>query len=177
MIAPSISREETRLTRFVRRSSALLRAEDGNTMVETALSLTLLMSCMVCVMTFSKLIYAKHFASSAARLGTRYAIVRGSSFAGISCSTHANNCTATATDISNYVLSNVSPGLSTSAITVNVNWPGLATSGLSCITLSGVNSPGCVVQVIVSYQVAPSLPLLPSGLSSFQSSSTMMIAQ
>ncbi len=75
------------------------------------------------------------------------------------------------------MLSTVPPWLSPSAMTVQVNWPGLATSGLSCITVTGSNSPGCVVQVIVGYQLGFNLPVFSSGLSSFQSASTMMIEQ
>ena len=163
--------------RHARRYTRLLFDESGNTLIETALSLVLLMSCMVSLISFSKMIFAKHYVASAARLGTRYAIVRGSTSAGASCSTQPFNCQATAGDISNYVLSTVPPWLSPSAMTVQVNWPGLATSGLSCITVTGSNSPGCVVQVIVGYQLGFNLPVFSSGLSSFQSASTMMIEQ
>lgn len=164
--------------RVKRRLRAFKRGEDGSTLMESALSLSVLLCLMLSIIGISQAAYAHHFVTFAARQGARYAMVRGSTFAGTACgSTDAFACQASATNVQNYVLGHLPLGISSSAVTVQTTWPGLAASGLSCLTLSGTNSPGCDVQVTVNYVFKYRLPYLPSGALHLASTSTLMIAQ
>lgn len=152
--------------------------DEGSGLVETGLSLSLLLSVMLTIVGFSKVAYTSHFVTFAARQATRYAAVRGSSFSGSSCATvDAFSCQASASDVKRYILGHSPLGISRSAISVSVTWPGVASSGLNCLSLNGANSPGCNVQVTVTYPFLYRLPFLPAKLISLQSTSTMVIMQ
>ena len=57
-----------------------LREETGSTLVETALSITILLVLVIGIMDACLMVYSYHFISNAAREGTRYAIVRGNTW-------------------------------------------------------------------------------------------------
>ena len=57
-----------------------LRGDRGGTLVETALSIAILLALVIGIMEVCLTIYSYHFISNAAREGTRYAIVRGSTW-------------------------------------------------------------------------------------------------
>jgi hypothetical protein len=58
---------------------------------------------------------------------------------------------------------------------VSTTWPGTTASGANCG--SGTNSPGCVVNVQVSYSFNFVLPFLPKNAMVLSSSSTVPISQ
>ncbi|HLI03888.1 MAG TPA: TadE/TadG family type IV pilus assembly protein [Terracidiphilus sp.] len=136
----------------------LSRREHGSALVEFAMSALILMGILVGVTEFAVAMYAYHFLSSAAQQGTRFAMVRGSTWSEYetdNCSTSAPpnftmpyDCTASSTDIQNYVQSLATPGISPGSVTVSATWPGLTPDGTSCAT---ANSQGCLVKVKVSY--------------------------
>lgn len=170
MMAPKPKRAGAVLT--------FLLAEDGSNLVELALSLSVLLSVVMGVIGMSTLAYTKQFVTLSARQAARYAAVRGSTFSAQACSSStAYGCQAAATDVSAYVNSLMPVGLTTSKTAVKTTWPGLTGSGLGCLTLNGNNSPGCVVQVTVSYSFSYGLPFLPTGATTLQSTSTMPISQ
>ena len=139
--------------------------ERGANLLEYALVLTLLLALLFAVIDFGRGLYAYHFVSNAAREGTRYAMVRGSTctFPG---------CPATSSTIANY-LDNVPAGIDPNQLSVTTTWnPG---GSASC---NGVpNAPGCVVEVAVSYNFNFMLPFLPKSTVVMQSSSEMIISQ
>jgi Flp pilus assembly protein TadG len=148
------------------------RSEHGSSLVETALSLTILLSVALGVMEMSLALYTYHFISDAAREGTRFAIVRGSS-----CAANAglaSACPAAGTDVQSYVRGLGFPGINPSLMTVTTTWP---TTGTSCApSVTPCNNPGNLVKVTVSYQYPLSIPFLPARTLTMSSTSQMVIA-
>lgn len=136
--------------------------ESGSVLVEFAMSALLLMGLLVAVIEFALGMYTYHFLSSAAQQGTRFAIVRGDTWSenvAANCSTSAPpnfkmvyDCTASGTDIQNYVQSLATGGITASSVTVNTTnsyvWPGVTPDDGTCST---VNAQGCMVKITVSY--------------------------
>lgn len=76
--------------------------------------------------------YIDHHLADAARAGARYAMVRGANW-GVACANVTSySCTASSTDISNYVKSLTPPGMLSANITVETKWFGLNPTGVSC---------------------------------------------
>lgn len=147
-----------------------LEDREGSTLVEFALSVSIIIALLFWIFYASMALYADHFTENAARAATRYAMVRGSTWGGATCSSPSSlECTATDTDVSNYVKALVSPGLDSSALSVTTTWPGTTPSGATCETSEGNNSPYCSVVVQVTYNFDLTVPFLPHqqiGLSS-----------
>jgi len=140
-------------------------SERGVNLVEYAVVLTLLLALLFGVIDFGRALYAYHFVSNAAREGTRYAMVRGST-----CT--SPGCPAGSSDIANY-LDNVPAGIDPTQLSVTTTWN--PNDSASC---TGVpNAPGCVVEVQVSYNFNFMLPFLPKSTVVMQSSSEMIISQ
>ncbi len=125
----------------------------GNALVEFAFVVTLLLSFMFGILDFGRALYTYHFVSNAAREGTRYAIVRGST----------SPSPASQTDVRNY-LNNVPLGISASAMTVTATW-------------TPDNNPGSTVEVTVHYNFKFMMPFLPNFTVVMKSSSQMVISQ
>jgi len=140
--------------------------ESGAELVEFAMTALILMGLMVGMIGFMLAMYAYHYVSSAAQQGMRFAIVRGYTWSKdetVNCSTSAPpnftmayNCTATATDIQNYVKSLATGGINSSNVTIDTTssdlWPGTTPDCTSsCSGCSPTNSQGCLVKVKVSY--------------------------
>jgi len=137
--------------------------ECGAALVEFAMSALILMALTFGVIGFGLAMYTYHFVSSAAQQGARFAMVRGYTWSKDetnSCSTSAPpsftmvyECTASATDIQNYVQSLASGGINPSSVaaaTTVANPSGMpddTTTGCSAST----PSQGCLVKVTVSY--------------------------
>jgi len=152
------------------------REECGSNLVEFSLVATLLFLLLIGVIDCSLAFYSYHFVSSAAEEATRYAAVRGADWAS-SCSTSAPpnfspgyDCSASASDIQNYVQSLAPPGIVASSITIDTTsshvWPGTTPdcSSTPCTPCSdNSNSQGCFVRVQVSYPFQFTLPLLPQS--------------
>ena len=147
-----------------------LYCDEGSSIVETALSAMILFSLVFGIMEISMALYAYHFTAEAAREGTRYAIVRGSS-----CSGSSSGCPAKASDVQSYVGGLAFPGINPAAITVMTTWP---TMGPSCTPSSNpCNNPGNIVMVTVDYQFPLSIPFVPSSTLNMTSTSEMVISQ
>jgi len=154
-----------------------LRDERGSEAVEFALAVSIWMAIAFMVMYVSFALYAAHFVANAAEEAARYGSVRGSSWNNASCTSNSLGCTASSTDISNYVKSAVPPGLSATKLTISSSWPGTMSSGNSCDTADGSNSPNCVVKVTVSYNFSFPLPFIASSQRLFSSTSQMTIVR
>ena len=99
-----------------------LRSEEGSAILETAMSIIIMLVFIFGVMETGFALYSYHFISEAAREGTRYAIVRGST-AGAACASYNSAaCKASTTDVTNYVKNLGFPGINPSDLTVNPVW-------------------------------------------------------
>jgi Flp pilus assembly protein TadG len=154
---------------------ALTSNERGQALIETAFSLTLLVILIFGVVEGSMMLYTYHYLSYAARLGTRYAIVRGSACAGLS------NCpNATGNQIQTYVTGISAFGINSSNLSVTASWCTSSASPCTCAAPAGdplCNSPGDQVQVTATYPFALSVPFLSNKTVSLTSSSRAIISQ
>lgn len=110
-------------------------------MVEFSIAASMLLFVLLAIMEFGQAMFVYNLVTNDARIGARYAIVRGSM-----CT--FTECPATSPSIQTYVRS-VSANVDTSQLSVITAWPG--TPALSCTTTS--NAPGCLVVVKVSYPI------------------------
>jgi Flp pilus assembly protein TadG len=140
------------------RSARCGRGERGSALVEFAVATTLLLTMMFGAMDFGRALYTYTKVSEAARQGTRYAIVRGSS-----CTTWTTACPASATDVQTY-LKDVPMGLNPSSMTVTTTW-------------TPNKNPGSTVNVNVQYSFQFILPFLPSGTINMASTSQMVVSR
>lgn len=146
------------------------RAEGGSVVFETALSAILVFTIMFGLMEVSLALYSYHFIAEAAREGTRFAIVRGSS-----CEGFGSACPAGAGDVQTYLRNLGSPGINPNAMTVTTTWP---TTGSTCTpSANPCNNPGNLVQVKVSYQFPLNIPFVPTRTLTMGSTSEMVISQ
>jgi Flp pilus assembly protein TadG len=154
--------------------------DQGSALVEFAFVLIVALTFMFGIMDFSRFLYTDHFLSGAAREGTRYAMVRGSSWGSTACvSTTTFSCNASAANVISYVQGLTPPGITASSLTVLPTWPGTAPTGAAtaCSTTKGSNSPGCLVQVQVSYPYKFLFPFLPKSTWTIASTSQMVVLQ
>lgn len=147
------------------------RGETGSAMVEMAISMVLLLTILFGLIEMCFALYTYHYISDAAREGTRYAIVRGSS-----CQVSGVSCTVTAAQIQSYVQDLGFPGINSSATTVTTAWSGYP-AGSACSPSASCNNPGNMVQVTVNYQFPLAIPFIPSSTLSMSSTSSMVISQ
>lgn len=155
----------------------LVRDDNGSEAVEFALASCIWMAISFVVMYVSFGLYAAHFVANAAEEGARYASVRGSSWNNTSCSARTLDCTASSSDISNYVTNAAPPGLSTSNMSISTSWPGTNPSGTTCDIADGSNSPNCIVKVTVSYNFSFPIPFIMNSQRLFSSTSQMTIVR
>jgi Flp pilus assembly protein TadG len=163
---------QTITTRLQRRCIALARAcaaEDGSDLVETALSLGILMTFLFGVFEMSLAGYTYHFISEAAREGTRYAMVRGAD-----CTSWATACPAKISDIQAYVTGLNYPGIDSTKMTVNVTLA--AYGGTNCPSSGLCDTPGDMVKVQVIYAFPFAVPFVPASTMTMSSTSQMVIA-
>jgi Flp pilus assembly protein TadG len=149
----------------------IIHDESGSSLVETAFSLTLLLTAIFGIAYFAEALYTYEFVSYAAQQGTRYAIVRGAHWGSTVCaSTTTLDCNATAADITSYVRNLAPPGMTASNIVVNPTWPGQAVNG-STAGCGTTNNQGCLVKVKVSYSFSFIVPFLPNSSVNFTGAS------
>ena len=158
-------------------ASRLWTEDAGSEIVEFALSISVWLAAAFLIMYGSFALYAAHFVANASNEAARYAMVRGSSWSGASCSTNLLTCSATSDDISTYVKSSLPPGLSAAKLTVSTAWPGKTSTGSTCDTEDGSNSPNCVVNVTVSYSFRFPVPFFTQNTLPFSSTSSVTITR
>lgn len=139
--------------------------QDGQALIELAIALPVVFAFVFTMMQLCLVFYTYCVISQCAREGTRYAIVRGAT-----CLTSAQvSCTASPTDIQNYVL--------------GLGWPNLGGGSMSVNTSSnwmfpdGDQQPPHRVRVTVTYVFPISLPFVPRNSISMGSTSVMYIVQ
>ena len=113
--------------------------ERGQALVETTIAVMIAFTLIFGIVDFGRAIYAYDVVASAARVGSRYAIVHGSA-----C-TITTVCPATAATIKAYVLTQVT-GVTASTLAVTTTWA----AAPGC-TLSPYQGAQCLVKVQVQY--------------------------
>ncbi len=167
----------------------LFKCDIGASMVETAIAMSLVLMLSFGIIDCGRAVYTYHLVDNAARLGARFAMVRGSQCSQLNSSSNPtmqclpSNEAGAMNQIETYVQS-VSPVLGTDAVTVVRSgdskyvplWPG---GPASCVLsqVAPFNQPGCTVQVQVKYNFQFWLPFLPSGGIPMYSTSQMVISQ
>jgi len=155
-------------------SASYRRGERGQTLLEMAVCLLVLLTLLFGIMQAGFAAYSYHFIADAAREGARWAIVRGSA-----CTGFGSACPASATDIQNYVKGLGFPGIDTTKMTVNVycgpNASTPATPAGTCT--AGNDDPGDLVLVQIVYQFPLALPLVPLNTINMHAQSQMTISQ
>lgn len=152
--------------------------ECGATLLEFAFSCGLLLMAIVGFFEFALAIYTYLFVVSAAQQGARYAIVRGAHWASTTCtSIDTFECNATSGDVQTYVRSLASPGITSTSIGVSTQWPAKNADGTSDGCTDSSNSPGCEVEVVVTYPFSIHIPFVPSSAITISSTSKMVVQQ
>lgn len=147
-----------------------LRDEDGSAIAETAIACTIIMTLFFGVIQMSWGLYAYHYTAEAARMATRYAMVRGSA-----CSSWASACPASSDDVQNYVKGLGFAGINPANITVTTTWP---TTGSACTPSSTpCNNPGNLVNVKVKYAIGFTIPYVPTINLNMSSTAQVIISQ
>jgi len=137
--------------------------EHGQTLIEAALSLTLLLGTLFAAMAGGLMLYTYHYLSFAARVANRYAVVRGSA-----CNSSGGmpDCpNVTSDQVQTYVRGLHYAGIDANQLSVTVTWP------------SGSDNPGDPVQVRTSYPFPVSVPFVTSRTLTMHSTSQMVISQ
>jgi Flp pilus assembly protein TadG len=149
-----------------------VRSDEGSNVVEMAVVSSVLFAMLFGIIELSLALYTYNYVSDAAREGTRYAIVRGSS-----CSV-LTNCNVTSAQIQTYVQQLGYPGINAANTTATATWLSPSSSTPVTWTACGstCNTPGDAVQVRVTYSFLLSVPFVPGRTLSLQSSSMMVIA-
>jgi Flp pilus assembly protein TadG len=149
-------------------------SEEGSAIMETAMSSIILLTFMFGVIETGFAFYSYHFVSEAAREGSRYAIVRGSS-AGSACSTYSSSaCQASTSDIQTYVKNLGFPGIDPGQMTVTVTNAGYP-AGVVCSPSASCNNPGNMVTVKVDYSFPLTVPFVPAHTYTLSSTAAMII--
>jgi hypothetical protein len=162
-----------RVVLVIQRLGSALRAEEGATLVEAAVGLVVLLALFIAILQISLALYASHFVADAAREGSRYAIVRGST----SCASAPSltDCNVTSDEIQTWVRNLGYPGINPQYLTVAATWPSSTTecypSTFPC------NNPGNLVKVAVSYAFPLNIPFWKNATINLSSTSQMVISQ
>ncbi|MGA8144034.1 MAG: TadE family protein [Candidatus Acidiferrales bacterium] len=140
-------------------------------LLEYAFVLIVFLTVLFGIIDFGRAMYTYHFVSNAARDGTRFAIVRGSTCPPGTIS----YCPAGEFDYRDYLRSQMTGiGLDPNAVSADTKWPPVANNPPICATI--FNNPGCIVQVQVSYAFKFIFPFMPANFT-MQSTSQMVISQ
>jgi Flp pilus assembly protein TadG len=137
-----------------------LKADEGTSLVEFALSCSVLFMSLFGVFALCGALYSYVFVAEAAREATRYAIVRGSSCTGFS------DCSIDQTMLTAYVQKMSFPGMSKTNLSASASWP-------------NGNGRGQPVYVTVSYSLPLAIPFWPNSgrVLRISSTSSMAISQ
>src|SRR6266849_2033255 len=144
----------------------------GSTLPEFAFVLPVLFAMLFGIIDFGRALYAYHFVSDAAREATRWASVRGST-----CNPGLDSCPASPATVRDFVVSIAPPGIDTSPSKLLVNDIWVTPPNALVICAITPKSPGCDVQVTVTYNFSFILPFLPSGTHQMASTAEMVISQ
>jgi len=153
------------------------RDDRGNTIVEFAVVIIIILTFLFGIMDFARFVYTYHFVSEVAREATRYSVVRGSKYAGVACTAAVPfDCEVMATSgyVTPYVQSITPPGINSTNLAVTTTWPSITPDGTTtlCTAPNPIDSPGCYVKVTLTYPFHFMLPFLPASTKTYTITST-----
>lgn len=138
-----------------------LRCQDGQAMVEFAITFSVLVTFFFAFIQICLIFYSYSMIAESAREGSRYAILHGAT-----CVTPAQvSCTASVSGINSYISANGWANLGGGTMTPSTSFP------------DGNQNPGSRVLVKVQYAFPVNVPFLPSNSISMASTSEMYIVQ
>jgi Flp pilus assembly protein TadG len=146
-------------------------SQRGSSMVEFVIAASALLLILFGIIEFGRVLYIYHTVSNAARIGSRWAIVRGSG-----C-TVLDHCNATSADVQTYVQS-VVPMVDSNTMTVTATWSSQASPTAACDETdpSGNNASGHNVCVTVTYPFNFAVPFVSTQALTLTSTSQMVIS-
>jgi Flp pilus assembly protein TadG len=155
--------------RLRRALNRLLRRQSGATLVEFAVSLTVMLTFLFVFLETCIAIYTYEMVSDCAKEASRFAVTRGST-----CQTSSStSCTTTVAAINAHATGMGFPNPGGGSMTFpNTQFP--VSNGTTCTT---VPIPGCQVKVIINYTMPIKLPFVPKNSLSWTTSSEMYILQ
>jgi hypothetical protein len=151
--------------------------DTGGSLVETAFVGGVVVTILIALMQVSLALFSYDYVSNAARMGSRYAMVRGAD----SCANtpSLSNCNATANEIQSYIQGLKYPGINSANLAVSTTW--LSASSTTPTTWTACdaqcNAPGNQVKVAVSYPFPIEIPFLSTSTVTLTSTSQLIIAQ
>lgn len=140
---------------------SLTTSDGGGTLIESAMSLSVLFILMFYFMEICLALYARVIIAESAREGARYAMVHGAS-----CPTASNpTCEATPSQVNAYVSA--------------LGWPNLAGGTMTVATTytNGTETVGSPVQIKVTYAMTPNMPFVPRATLTMTSTAQATIEQ
>jgi Flp pilus assembly protein TadG len=150
-------------------------AEEGATLVEFAISCSVLLMMLLGIIQVSLLVYTYDFVSEAARDGARYAIVRGSKCIGFP------DCNATSTQIQAHIQTLNFPAINTSNLTATAVWCQAAAAPPNMVwstcTATTPKIQGNAVKVTVQYPFPLNIPFWGKTTVNLSNSSQMVMSQ
>lgn len=166
---------------FVRRFRT---AQEGATLVEVALTSSILFAMLFGIIMMCLALYTYDFVGDAARMGARYAIVRGSECTGFpECASGG----ATGAQIQSYLQGIAYPGIDPNNIQVTAEWyttqiytnfsPPTSLTLCATDTPGNCNVPGNAVRVTVRYDMPISIPFWRATTISMSARSQLVISQ
>lgn len=156
-----------------------VRGDCGSALVEFTAFAILLFTLMFGILECSRAVYVYHFLGNAAQEAARYAMVRGASWSANCASVTSSNCVASSSNVTSFVQSITSAGITKSGLGVSTTWPGTDATGASCLASSSTPAytAGCVVAVTVTYSFSFVSPLLPKKALVLTSTAEQTIVQ
>ena len=157
----------------------VMRQDCGSALVEFTASAILLFTLVFGILECSRAVYVYHFLGNAAQEAARYAMVRGASWNASCASVTSSSCVASSSNVTSFVQSITSAGITKSSIGVSTTWPGTNAAGASCLASSSTPAytAGCVVAVTVTYSFSFVSPLLPKKALALTSTAEETIVQ
>jgi hypothetical protein len=148
----------------------LLGEETGGSMIELVLSSTIMLAILLCMIQICMVLYAYCCTAMAAREGTRWAIVRGSS-----CNSFSTSCPATKANVTSYIQGLQFPGVNAASFGVTTTYSAYPSG--TCSPSSSCTNPGNLVKIQVTYSYPINLPMVSKMTLSLGSTSQMIISQ
>ena len=143
------------------RPKIAIAREDGQALVECALTSTVLLAFFFVFIEICLIFYTYCMTAELAREGTRYAALHGST-----CATASQaSCTASASTVNSYVSGLSWPNLGGGTLTPSASYP------------DGNEAPGSRVKITVSYLFPIGVPFVPTQSVSMSSTSEAYILQ
>ncbi len=184
----------------VRQRHPVFCREDGASLVEFALSASVLFMMLIGILQISLALYTYNYVCDASREATRYAVVRGAQSCTISktfpdCNLLPSDVTSATNPASNPLLAYIEnlgyPGMNPANLSANVTWwssnvtqggaGGFSTTdwNTQCtgtdLNAQPCNTPGDAVQVVVTYAFPLNIPFLNNATINLTSTSKMVI--